>query len=417
MEGRIRELFSLLIRSLEAGSAEEASLVVEHLKGLFEGEEGGRIRKALEAAWEGRWEEVEGDSVALLTAAFSALARGDKRRAVQFLERVLSAPSPIPEAYQLKALLSFSSGRLDEAEKAVSEYERAGGDLAWCSYMRGRIRAERGQIHGAIECFERAVKESPNDATFLSFLAWAKAEAGEREEARKLAERAASANPASGLPHMVMGMIELGEGRVEQAIEAMRKWCEASPFDPDAWLSLAKAYIERGGEGDLEMAKECAERARELDPDYSEVWAVLGLIAEAQGEIGRAKECFDRALALEPGNIDSLEAVARAHLSRGEWEKLAEVCRKLVEADPEEPAYRQWLGLALEGMGRLEEAAKVYEEILSMPTLPEEDRPLIYEGLIEVLSRLGEEEKASEYLSKLIEESGVVKPKGEDEEG
>lgn len=412
MEERIRELFSLLVRSFEAGSVGEASFIIEHLKRLFEGK---KMREAVEAAWEGRWKEIEGDSAVLLIAAFFALARGDKGKVYQFLRLALSARSPLPEAHQLRAFMAFSSGRLEEAEEALSDYERAGGDLAWCSHMRGRIKAERGEIHQALECFKKAVEMRPNDAVYLSFLAWAKAEVGEREEARKLARRASSANPASGLPHMVRGIIEFEEGKYDQAIKAMRKWCEASPSDPDAWLSLARTYMERGRSGDLDMAEECVQRAKELDPDSAEVWTLLGLVEEARGDIRRAEECFSKALLLEPQNVESLEAVAREQLSRGQWKELAEVCMKLIEADPEEPTYRHWLGLALEGQGKLEEAAKVYEEILSMPTLPKEERPTLYGSLVEVYSKLGEEEKAGKFMAKLIEK-GRFEPPSEGEE-
>ena len=97
------------------------------------------------------------------------------------------------------------SGRLEEAEKLLRESAREGATRAEYSYQMGCIRADYGDIFGAIEYFERAVDMDPHHTAALFRLANEMNLLGNDIEAIRLYEQALSRPP-----FYVSALINLG---------------------------------------------------------------------------------------------------------------------------------------------------------------------------------------------------------------
>jgi DNA-directed RNA polymerase subunit alpha len=87
------------------------------------------------------------------------------------------------------------SGRIEEAEKLLRESAREGATRAEYSYQLGCIRADYGDIFGAIEYFERAVDMDPHHSAALFRLANELNILGNDGEAIRLYEQALSRPP------------------------------------------------------------------------------------------------------------------------------------------------------------------------------------------------------------------------------
>jgi TolB-like protein/DNA-binding winged helix-turn-helix (wHTH) protein/Flp pilus assembly protein TadD len=99
-----------------------------------------------------------------------------------------------------------------------------------------------------------------------------------------------------------------GTGELEKAAEYFRKAIDADPNFAPAYNGLAWAYENRlsGSSEDVAIARRAAEKAVELDPNYSDALATLGFIKwqpylDWQG----AEANFRRAIALNPNNADA----------------------------------------------------------------------------------------------------------------
>jgi len=63
-------------------------------------------------------------------------------------------------------------------------------------------------------------------------------------------------------------------------------------------------------------------RALEIDPDYVEIYCVLGDAYLDLGEYDKAKEAFEKALDLEPENAEAHSKSAMYYLARGDMKGL-----------------------------------------------------------------------------------------------
>lgn len=86
--------------------------------------------------------------------------------------------------------------------------------------------------------------------------------------------------------------------------------------------------------GKEESALSTLKAALEIDPGYVEAWCVLGDVYLDLGEYDDAKDAFMEALRLEPENPEPHRKMAMYLVSRGEMEKLREVCERLGTLDP-----------------------------------------------------------------------------------
>jgi TolB-like protein/Flp pilus assembly protein TadD len=163
----------------------------------------------------------------------------------------------------------------------------------------------------------------------------------------------------------------------EKAIDAFQAALKLEPGYAPAWVALANAYMNHGGNyGDthegMALARAAAERAIALDADFADAHATVGWIMlvhdwDWQG----ADEAMQRALALEPGNVDSLLGAAALAAALGRLNEAIELDQRVIEVDPLNRDAHSGLGYYLASAGRLEEAAAKFRHLLDLdPQLP-----------------------------------------------
>lgn len=81
-----------------------------------------------------------------------------------------------------------------------------------------------------------------------------------------------------------------------------------------------------------------------------------GLSHYGKMELPEAVAAFERALAERPGWTDALHALSMALMKSSRYEEALVAGRRLVELDPDDPAYRTSLSMIYQRLGRIEEA-------------------------------------------------------------
>jgi adenylate cyclase len=140
---------------------------------------------------------------------------------------------------------------------------------------------------------------------------------------------------------------------------------------PTRSLSAYEAYLKgihhvvRGTVSDVETAREFYVRALELDPDFAEAHASLGIsywIEYASGWsrdpalLDRAEELGQRAIALDPGHFQGYMAVGFAEFTRGNLSEALAKFEAAIELNPNFEMPHALRGLTLAQQGRLVEA-------------------------------------------------------------
>jgi tetratricopeptide (TPR) repeat protein len=329
------------------------------------------------------------------------------------------------------------------------------GDEAWRSLLAavpepattGREAADRAKILGAWRAAEAAAAD--REAT-PERVAAAYGELGRVCLAHEVVEaaRASLANAAALAPDdrrwpYLAGVLEQGEGRVDEAAARFARALDLAPDDPATLVRLGEIDLERDRPDD---ARRRFARALAIPAAAAAAHFGLGRAAAAAGDPAAAVDHFERALAAQPAAsavryplgvalrdlgrreraveqlaaagdrevefpdplIDELSELvtgARSYLRRaerareeGDLERALQHYRLAVEADPEFALARLGLGTALGERGELGAAIAHLRRAADLdPALPE-----AHFNLATALLRLGRRDEALAALDRVL---------------
>jgi tetratricopeptide (TPR) repeat protein len=182
-------------------------------------------------------------------------------------------------------------------------------------------------------------------------------------------------------PDVSSGLRLVEEGRLAEAEDAFLRALSTRPDGVVALLGLARVRLARGEEAG---AKEPLEQLLSLEPGHPEALSHLYRLRAEAGD-AQALQALGE-LAARPGaGFFELLNLARALLAQQAWPQAEAPLRGALALVPGSAHAHTWLGVALEGQGRQEEALRCYEEAASLA--PTEPLPLVRTGRL--LTRQG----------------------------
>ncbi|MGB2842045.1 MAG: tetratricopeptide repeat protein, partial [Halobacteriota archaeon] len=175
----------------------------------------------------------------------------------------------------------------------------------------------------------------------------------------------------------------------EKAKECYEKAIELDKENVDAWMNLGLVHSKLE---DYEKAKECSEKAVELDKENVDAWSGLGGVYFNLKDYEKAKECVEKAVELDKENIDAWLNLGLVHSKLGDYEKAKECSEKAVELDKENVDAWMNLGVTHVKLKNYEIAKNCFEEGIRLD--PENEDAIVSQ--IEVLILKGDYEEAFE---------------------
>ena len=192
-----------------------------------------------------------------------------------------------------RAVAALQRRSLDEAaELATMALQRFGPEANALMVLAG-IRAELGDLPGAIDLYERARALMPTHIHVLVNLAALYRTSGMLQQARRALEAALQVDSRFAIAHHNLGNV------------------------------LADS-------GDSFAARCAYERAAALDPQYPDPVASLAWRAQEEHRLAEARTLADRALVLAPGNVLAQLTLARVKLRENEPAPAAALCERLL---------------------------------------------------------------------------------------
>ncbi len=177
--------------------------------------------------------------------------------------------------------------------------------------------------------------------------------------------------------------------------EQARVW-HRSTDNVEAWNCLTRAAMHNKNltRGENQIARKLLEEALQLDPDYATAWVWLGrtywrdvrfLWANAPDKsLAKAAECAERARTLDDDNSELHALLGLIHLMKREFDAAIESCERAVALDPNGTWVTGMLGLALNWAGRPEEALSFAQKAMRFSPL----HPSWYVGIAAHANRL-----------------------------
>jgi len=168
---------------------------------------------------------------------------------------------------------ALGQGRLDHAERALTQVLAAHPTLADAQYLYGVACLMGGHAGKAADWLRKAVAQRPADANMRTYLGCALHDAG----------------------------------ALDEALVHLRRACELAPRQASNWYNLGKALKQRG---QLHDADDAFRHTLTLDPQH--VLARIGVadIATIQGDIPRAVAEYRHVLRLQPERAEAWHGLA-----------------------------------------------------------------------------------------------------------
>jgi len=266
-----------------------------------------------------------------------------------------------------------------------------------CLFVMAVLGWQRNAVwETPLSLWSDAVHKAPNAFRAQSNLGFALIEKGSWEQAKSVLLEAVSLNPTYARTWSNLGLVYEEMGQYTQAESAYRRAIELGPKHSGFRVQLGRLYLGLGrygkainlledvGKGDVYSAEVYAvlglahQRAGRPEDavlqynksislsDYSyEVFNNLGLVYQDLGKDGAALSSFTSALERAPENI-ALQINRRQLLLRREGMSTLDRYAVLVREFPEQPQlWRAYASLLAEG-GRLEEALKACQRVLTL---------------------------------------------------
>ncbi|WP_165234913.1 protein kinase domain-containing protein [Aquisphaera insulae] len=145
-----------------------------------------------------------------------------------------------------------------------------------------------------------------------------------------------------------------GEGRIDDAIEALRGDQWYHPLNFWVWYELTVLYLDRRGPGDVENAARLATGLIAMRPDSPLAYTILGRTLSAAGDHEAAIRAHRQATGLQPRFALASHDLGRALYRAGRLDEAEPHLRRSIEQGEE--AARVLLGVVLADRGRYRES-------------------------------------------------------------
>jgi tetratricopeptide (TPR) repeat protein len=239
------------------------------------------------------------------------------------------------------------------AHKAVAlkeDYAEAHGNL-------GNDLAALNRDEEAAQAYRRALKYKPELQQAKLGLTWLEYRAGRFARAERLAHEVLQAEPHSPLVLGARGEALVALGRFKEAIVAFREALKFNPQHIHLRLGLTEALFSQ--KNYAEAAQAC-QHLLDIQPAHGPALKRQGLAYYNLGDHARAAACFRTARMLQPDDLAVAGNLALALLGVGALDEARRLCEQLLQA-ADNPVANFVLGRVHFNQGRYADAADCFQ--------------------------------------------------------
>jgi Flp pilus assembly protein TadD len=299
---------------------------------------------------------------------------------------------------------AFGQGRLDAAGNLLKRaIQIAPKDpLLWDALYS--VYEKMGRLPEALQTLQKGVSECPDDSNLPAQLSRLLCSLHRPDDAVASLQPAVKRWPADAKLHAALGYALSNAGKNEQAVAELQEAIRLDFTLVEERYNLAVGLLALGRR---DAAREAAQKAVEMRPDYTSAMAMLGVLALEDGDAAAAEPIVNRlydlqrndpksqklfcdlqwlkgAKAEQAGNVDEAEKFYRSGLAvnpnhwrllraegslafrQGRFPEAVESLRGFLQAQPENTEAYFMLGLAFQKTGQTDEGRKVLEQGLSL---------------------------------------------------
>ena len=277
----------------------------------------------------------------------------------------------------LAVLLAPGSSAIAQNTPAGMTPAEAKKAEAYFHFSMARVLDQEQAFDDSIKEYRKALEVTPNDAEIYSAMARTYLNQRNREEASKAAQKSVELNPNNLGAHRLLGDIHIAtiqglqnsrqqvtpaalKETLDKAIHEFEEIVRIDPIGREGYLMLGQLYRINDNPN---KAAEIYQKFLGIEPSSEDgVIALAGLSMESNHN-AEAIDLLNDFLKKQPASDRALETLGDAYTSLGDTTGAADAYKRAAALN-DDPDLREKLAIALYDDNQLDEAGKVYEEIL-----------------------------------------------------
>ena len=281
---------------------------------------------------------------------------GDPQAALALFDQAMQGRPAGPDERLLRVELLLSAGRTPEARAELEALTAEQPELPGALATLGRLRLEDGDMAGARELFQRALRLEPANFTALHGMGRILLEEQSYPEALSCLDRALAAERGFSYAYAdrarARAALEDWTGAAADLDEAIR----LDPQDPWSYLDRGRLRLRARR---LQEAEADFSRCLELDPDNFLAYVLRAGILDERGRVAAASADYEQALRLRPDYEHAFAPLAILHYLQQNWDRAEVLFRRAFRAEPSQTCYVLLAALCQKQAGRGQQAAAI----------------------------------------------------------
>ena len=227
--------------------------------------------------------------------------------------------------YLLVLVFALGSGTMGFGQAKTNAREEA-----YYHFSKGRLLDDQGQPAQAVEEYQKALEQDPNNSLIYS-------------------EMASS---------------YLRNNRLREAVETAQKSIKADPDNVEAHKLLTTVYLQIIGRANAQQPPSIDtinaaihefEEIVRIDPTERQSLLMLGRLYQIKGDHDKAETIYKQFMGVEPGSEEGITALAKLHMDAGNDKEAIQLLEEFVKQHPDSDGALQTLG---EAYSSIQEYAK-----------------------------------------------------------
>ncbi|MEZ5566896.1 MAG: PEP-CTERM system TPR-repeat protein PrsT [Halioglobus sp.] len=290
-----------------------------------------------------------------VSQALAKIGLGENQDASDLLDQALAVTPADSRALLAKAELKVRMGDLENANAAIDTVLEREPDSASAWLAKAELNGTSGDRTAAAKAYDKVLELEPDSLTALRARALLGLDEGDLKTARQSASRLLKASPKDPAGNLVMGVIDIQDGRYERAVKRL---VQAEPIGKDYPMLayfLGSAHLSNGN---IEQAAAFASKFYAQVPGSIRGRKLLATVRLREENYAAVEELLRPVVNERPDEVITLKFMAHALLRQGKNDEGIELLSRIAKLEPESAEAQVSLGAGLLLEGRAEDAAQ-----------------------------------------------------------
>jgi len=281
----------------------------------------------------------------------------------EYREAIRLNPSNLGWHYNLGIAL-ITNGENDAAIAAFREATRLSPDNVEAHRRLGATLRQIGALDDAIVAYKEAIQLKPEDANAYNGMGLVLADQNRPDDAIAAFRQAIALDSKNYTAHRNLAIRFLVKKLYDDAVAECREALRIKPDYALAYITLGKvAYAKNLWDEAIAQYT----KASELDPKLAQAYFRLGEALSMKPPFDKVIAAYNKAIELKPDYYQAYNGLGAFLLDyKNDYAGAAKAFREAIRLKPETATYHFNLGVALRGMGNLEEAIASYRKSIAI---------------------------------------------------